>query len=380
MRQPTPWFRASKHAWFVEHHGKQVRLGIHPVNTSTPKKSPTGWNPPKAILDAYYKLMATECLPQSDKLAVSLMCDLFLEHGQKHHTADTYENYLYFLQSFCNAHGSLPVTEIRPFHVTKWLYNNPAWKGGRRHAVIAVKRAFSWADQEGIFSPSPIRGIKAEGVKRRTRVLSSEEQTEILATIRDKEFRQFVRAMLATGCRPSEVSRVTAANVNLDLGVWIFEIHKTAKKTQKPRVVYLSEEMAALTRELMAKNPEGPLFRSSRRNAPFTRNAIRIRFGRLRKKLPHLKYLVAYSARHSFATQALVNGVGIAQVAELLGHTSSEMVSSTYGHLAGQIARMREAAKKATASGTATNDKCGSSGKCVPGRLTKRRSMPFHEG
>jgi integrase len=30
-----------------------------------------------------------------------------------------------------------------------------------------------------------------------------------------------------------------------------------------------------------------------------------------------------------------VNGVGVAQVAELLGHTSTEMVSQIYGHLAG---------------------------------------------
>ena len=33
--------------------------------------------------------------------------------------------------------------------------------------------------------------------------------------------------------------------------------------------------------------------------------------------------VVAYCYRHSFATNALVNGVGIAQVAELLGHSSA---------------------------------------------------------
>jgi integrase len=69
---------------------------------------------------------------------------------------------------------------------------------------------------------------------------------------------------------------------------------------------------------------------------------------RLRKKLPHLAHFVCYNLRHTFATQALLNGVGVAQVAELLGHTSTEMVSKVYGHLAGEVAHMREAARKAS--------------------------------
>jgi hypothetical protein len=44
----------------------------------------------------------------------------------------------------------------------------------------------------------------------------------------------------------------------------------------------------------------------------FTRNGIRCRFKRLREKLPQLAGVISYTARHSFATQALVRGVGIA--------------------------------------------------------------------
>ena len=60
MRLPKPWFRASKNAWFVEHDGKQVRLGVHPENAPLPKKSNAGWNTPKEIQDAFYKLMASD--------------------------------------------------------------------------------------------------------------------------------------------------------------------------------------------------------------------------------------------------------------------------------------------------------------------------------
>ena len=154
--------------------------------------------------------------------------------------------------------------------------------------------------------------------------------------------------MMQTGCRPGEVARLTAANVNIELGLWVFNEHKTSRKTKKPRVVYLTPSMLELSRKMVAKLPDSPLFRSPRSGKRFTPNGIRCRFRRLREKLPHLKHFVAYSARHTYATHALMNGVGVAQVAELLGHSDVQMVSRVYGHLTDQVQHMREAAMKAT--------------------------------
>ena len=72
MRQPKPWFRAALNAWYVEHNGKQVRLGEHPEDVAPPKKSKAGWNPPQSILDAFYKLMASDpaSFPKPDRLLV----------------------------------------------------------------------------------------------------------------------------------------------------------------------------------------------------------------------------------------------------------------------------------------------------------------------
>lgn len=349
MRQPKPWFRSSKNAWYVEHRFKKVRLGLHPEGAPPPKKTKAGWNAPKEILDAFYKLMATDPanLPRPDKLLAATVCDLFLDHSQKHHAPETYANYRHFLQAFVATYGRSVAADLKPFHVSRWLDDHPTWVGGRRHAVIAVKRAFSWAEQQGILSPNPLRTLKADRVKRRTRVLTKAELDEILAAIRDRQFREFMQAMLETGCRPSEVARVTAANVDLVVGVWVFSEHKTAKKTHKPRVVYLTPAMVELSRRLMEQYPEGPLFRGPRGKAAFTPQNIRCRFRRLRAKLPHLKHFVCYNVRHTYATNALVKGVAVAEVAELLGHSSTEMVSRTYGHLAEQVAHMREAARKA---------------------------------
>jgi len=66
----------------------------------------------------------------------------------------------------------------------------------------------------------------------------------------------------------------------------------------------------------MEKYAEGPLFRGPRSKRGFTRNGVQCRFRILRQKLPHLAGVISYTMRHSFGTQALVNGVGIAQVAD----------------------------------------------------------------
>lgn len=152
-------------------------------------------------------------------------------------------------------------------------------------------------------------------------------------------------AMTLTGCRPGEVAKVTAADCDLEAGLWVFWNHKTAKQTGKPRLVYLPPE--ALTRELATAHPEGPLFRNSRGTA-WTRNAVRTRFRRLREKYPALRGVVAYTYRASFATDALGGGVPDASVAALLGHTTTQTLHRFYNRLSARVEHLKGAAERAT--------------------------------
>jgi integrase len=356
MRPHHPWYRAATNSWYVEIAGQQQLLGKHPSHLPPPRKRKRGDPPPMPpgeIEQAYHRLMAADPanLPKASDLRVAVVCDLFLDFSQKHHTEDTYCGYKYFLQDFCELHGTLSAKDLKPLHVSRWLDAHPGWKGSRRNAVVAVKRVFNWADAEGVLQPNPVKSVKKPPQRRRDRVLTPEERQEILRTIPDQHFRDFVFAMQETGARPGEVRKVTAAHANLDLGVWVFKEHKTAKRTGRPRIIYLTPAMVELTRRLMEKYPEGPLFRGPRSQRGFTRNGVRCRFRNLRQKLPHLGGVISYTMRHSFATQALVNGVGIAHVAELLGHVDTSMVSQHYAHMAGDIQHMREAALKAAGNG-----------------------------
>ena len=338
MRQPKPWYRTSKAAWYVQLGDRQIQLAKGP-------KAETE----KVAWDAFYKLMAQDPakLPKPAVITVAVVCDLFLQFAETHNDARTFRWYEGYLQDFCNSFGRLKVEELKPFHITRWLDAHPGWKAARRHAVTAVKRAFNWAEKEGVIPASPVKSVSKPPVNKRPAVLTKAQRLEVLAAIPDEEFRLFVEAMQESGARPSEVARVTARDVDLKLGIWVLDKHKTRRKTGKPRVIYLTPRLLAITKQLMSKHPEGALFRGPRLKKPFGMHGICSRFRRLKEKLPHLRHAVAYAIRHGYATDALMNGVGVAQVAELLGHKDTAMVTAHYSHLAEQSAYMKEVARKA---------------------------------
>ncbi len=294
--------------------------------------------------------MALEALrtpAESHNATTAALCEAFLDFSHRNNESSTYEAYRAFLQSFTDLHGAVPVRDLKPYHVSRWLDGQAGWgQSTRRGAITAVKRALNWAADEGLIPTNPLKSVKKPPVQHRDKILSPEEQKAIAEAPRDQAFRQFVFAMEQTGCRPGEVAAVCAGQVDLDAGTWTFQRHKTVKKTRKPRVVYLTAPMVELCRRLSAERPTGPLFLNSRGRA-WSRNAIRCRFRRLRKKLNLDKGVVAYAYRHTFATAGLEGGVPIATMAELLGHASTQMISEHYSHLDQKTAHLREAARRA---------------------------------
>lgn len=271
----------------------------------------------------------------------------FLNHSAEEHTEETATWHRNLLTPFMEKFGKLRLSRLRKRHVKEWLKDKGYNPTSSNRAVGALKRAFNWAVEEEHIARNPIAHVRKPKSLVRDRTLSADERVLILAHIRGPEFRTFVNAMTLTGCRPGEVALVTAEMVDLQTGTWVLVKHKTAKKTGKPRVVYLCPEALDLTRSLMAKHPEGPLFLNSR-GKPWTRNAIRIRFRNLRRKFPELKGIVAYTYRGSFATDALESGVPDASVAALLGHTNTNTLHRFYNRLSSRTGHLKDAAAKAT--------------------------------
>lgn len=113
--------------------------------------------------------------------------------------------------------------------------------------------------------------------------------------------------------------------------------------------MFLPPALAKLTRKLAKEYPEGPLFRN-RQGKPWTANSIRYRFKRLKEQLESQvpSDLCLYLYRHTFATDALENGLNPITVVELLGDSDAATLSRIYPHLADRHDHMTQAVVTAT--------------------------------
>ena len=334
-----PFFRKFDGWWYV-----QLREGSRRFQ----KKLVKGKENRQEAYELFNQLMADKVeIPTPTRCRVHDILAAFLKYSAAHTAVRTFEWYQSFLANFDDLYGSLKPQQVTPQIVEAWLNANKGWKGCRRGAIIALKRAFNWALDNGKITKNPLKGMKKPPPRARERFLTQEERQRIFDNYPEGDcFRDFLFAMENTGCRPGEVSMVTADQFEPRTGVWVLEEHKTEGKTGEPRVIILTPAMVELTKRLIALHPSGPLFLNED-GKPWNRNAIRCRFRRVRQKLGLGGDLVAYLYRHAVATDLLEGGTGLAQVAEILGHKNVEMIMRHYSKLRQRRDHLRDHLEKA---------------------------------
>ncbi len=325
------WFRQQTGWWMVKVNGKQVRLAKGRKNK------------PEAERAFHEFLLLQPTAPESTDARVADIVEAFLAWAKRSLSEAAYNGYLFYAQKFAERWGWLPVRDLKPYHVTRWV-GERAWGptsqyNGKRSAF----RAFSWAIQEGLLAKNPLTGMRRPRPKHRTRCLTVDEYRALIAGAHGR-FRVLLWALRQTGARPCEVNRLTWDEVRSDR--WVLWDHKTVGKTEKPRVILLTPPMRRLM-DRLRKDATSRFVFVNTRGKPWTTNAIRLQIGRIRRKLGLASDVCAYLFRHTYGTHAVLNGVNPSMVAELMGHSSLEMVSKVYVHLADQVSHLQEAAERA---------------------------------
>jgi integrase len=164
----------------------------------------------------------------------------------------------------------------------------------------------------------------------------------------DRTFKVLLFSLWETGCRPKEARTLAWDNVREDR--WILPQHKTAHATGKPRVIYLSRPMRRLMAVLCRENAGECVF-VNEDGRPWTADALRNRVQQLKAKLGPEKDVCAYLIRHAFGTRSILKGNDVLTTAVLMGHASTNLVTSVYAHLANEqkylfsaVERIRSAA------------------------------------
>ena len=88
----------------------------------------------------------------------------------------------------------IPTDQLKPFHVHNWA-DTPKTPGETRasaDAIIAVKRAFLWAEKIGYIDRTPLPYIEKPQANRRDNPISAEDFTSLLSHVKDQPFKDLL--------------------------------------------------------------------------------------------------------------------------------------------------------------------------------------------
>ena len=327
-----PWFRESKGTWYATVEGKKTSLGVK--DEANKAEAITAWH---RIMAGVTEKATAKPKPEP---TVSEVLKAFLAEAEARVKRNTFDGYLWFLLPFSQKHGGKKPSDLSAF-VAEAYSRKPSWGDNTRGNFLGtLTTAFKWAERARLIDKTPLVGLKRPPkASRGAEAVIGKEVHQRLLEAAGERFKPFLMMLHLTGARPGEVSAITAENFDADNGIIRLKEHKTAYKG-KSRTIYLCAEAVAVLLGQKAKYGSGFLFRS-RFGLPWTKTALVSAMNRLQRRLG--VKATAYGYRHTFATEALANGVPDAQVAALLGHSGTAMLHKHYSHLTGQARALREA-------------------------------------
>lgn len=344
-RPAKPWYRVQKNGWYATAGGRVVSLGVQ------------GRGNRRAALDAWYRLMAdggkdAPTTPQAvllvapaTKSAAPSVAELgaaFLADARSRLKPTTLVWYERSVEGLTAVFGTTPADALAVGDAEHWLRGTRWGETTRNHVIGVLNVFFSWCVRRRLLAANPIAGIAKPPKRSRgdDAVISADDHARLLAAA-SPQFRDVLAILHATGARPSEAIAITAENFDPAAGVVRLREHKTAHRG-KSRALYLTPAAVRLLSGLRERHRTGPLLRNGH-GRPWRKDAIVLAMSRLRGRTG--VKATAYGYRHTFATDALAAGVPDAQVAELLGHSSTAMLHRHYSHLATKVKVLTDAVK-----------------------------------
>lgn len=346
-REHKPWYRKSADAWYTTIDGGQVRLAKGEDNKAEAMRE-------------FHRLMSTREKQASHRRVVKLggLADMHIDSIERNREPDAAKIAIGRIVDFVAFVGrEMPVSEIKPYHLTGWL-DSKEWAANSRNTCSGiVKHMFAWAAEQGYIPENMMAKTKMARPEPREDILTADQHEAAMNAIANKPklapIRDMLVALRETGCRPKEVRTLTVDRVDLAAGTWQV-LDKIRKKTGKEfRTVYLSPAAIELSRRLAAKQGGGFLFRNML-GRPWTKDAVNGAFANLREKMAYGPEFVPYAYRHLYVTDALERGVNPATVAELVGHTNLNMIMKVYSKLKLRTDHLKAAAGIVTGASLAS--------------------------
>ncbi|HEX4144730.1 MAG TPA: tyrosine-type recombinase/integrase [Pirellulales bacterium] len=340
MNKPSLFFRQAKQKWYLQiprscqwPKGKQIDLGVSGEKLANGSAT----NRPLALKEAKKRWKKLKRELHDDTPGNPQVVDLidrFLEcvkPQRAERTHEFYERHLGRLKDWIQRHfnGRLTVQRLKRKHIQEWVeecYVNSgaADRGG---AIRAAKRVFSWAETEAeLIKVNPIRGMKAPACPAREICLTEADWQRVVGEIGSGSLLDILTFLRLTGARPVEAR--TAQKHHFKDNCLEFE-RRNSKGKRSPRVIPLGKAAMEIVERLAAKT-DSAIFKNTK-GQPWTRGALNHACEKISHTLKMPFY--PYALRHTWASDAQVKGIADTTIAACMGHSNTQMLSTTYGHV-----------------------------------------------
>lgn len=270
----------------------------------------------------------------------------FLQHCdiERNLSRLTIRDYKHYLERFCNWLEDVKISDLRDFHLHELkkyrvylsqfvgMDNRTLSRTTQAYHIISLRSFFKWLIKNDLPVLSPEKIDLPKGESRSMKFLTVDQVRRLLGQplmssktgLRDKAM---LELMFSTGLRVSEVVSLNREQVDTkrkEFGV--------IGKGRKPRVVFLSDDSANWIEKYLDSRDDfwTPVFiRYSKKKADITSDGSEMRLTSRSVQRIVDKYcrkahlpikITPHGIRHSFATDLLINGAGLRDVQEMLGH------------------------------------------------------------
>ena len=234
---------------------------------------------------------------------------------------------------------------------TSWIPTDLATSTIRSRLTL-LRACSRWAVNQGHLEANPWVGFKVKTVKPSTIKPFTRAEIAKIAKAFDLVFPHyapFVRFLLITGCRISEVIGLRWLDVDFDRRLITIQDnlpidragngYRRIRKPTKTGSIRRLPMNDSLLETLQSVRPEkfdgSDLVFKSVRGKTISSNDFRYRHWKPVLAKVQVPYRKIHTTRHSFASHAIDQGKPLTEIAYLLGHSDTRMVMQTYGHLIG---------------------------------------------
>lgn len=245
---------------------------------------------------------------------------------------------------FLELYGDRRCVDCRGFMVQDFICSMPKVRENwtRRRWNTTLQLPFNYAVKLGLIDRNPFQGVDFP-LGKRGRDWTDEEFRRLLKISRPA-FRRFLCAIRFSGMRPGEVRSLIWSWIDPEKKCIIIPADKS--KSRVRRLIPFNQVLVKLLCYCRRHNPDNRYVFLNNVGKPMTRGAAECYMRRVRVRAGLPTTLKLHGGRHMFATVAIMNGVDVATLAQLLGHADLN-TTQIYLHLSNKVDHLLSAMKSA---------------------------------